>query len=368
VSALGDRQFTLRAGGALILANARYWPLVAPLVRQQLRRWKLRAQRIRDPALQSLALAKLHEEGFNAEVAATLATLAPRAYRAYTVEAIVALEVLYDYLDGLTESPSHETLRDGRQLLTAFTDALTPSARQSPDYYRYHPQATDDGYLEELVAAVRNALAVLPATTAVIKVTQRAAMRTAEAQAHAHAVTHIGTAQVEAWARREAASTTLEWREYLAGAASSVLAIHALITAAADRHTTPGQAVAIDTVYLSIAVLSTMLDSLVDYEHDQHTGEPGYLHYYEDREFLAHRLVNMVRHAAMEAHDIPNGSHHIMTLAGVVAYYTTAPAAAGATVRPLAVRLQQELKPLITPTLAIIRAWRFAKQLRPQSQ
>ncbi|MGH2853333.1 MAG: DUF2600 family protein [Solirubrobacteraceae bacterium] len=364
MSTLGDRRLMARAGVALVLANARYWPTVAPIVRSQLRRWEQRARRIRDPALQSLALAKLREEGFNAEVAATLATLAPRAHRTRAVEAIVALEVLYDYLDGLTESPSYEALRDGRQLLTAFTDAITPSTGHDRDYYRYHPQSSDDGYLEELAAAVRNALAALPAANAVAAATQSAALRTAEAQVHAHAVTRTGTAQLEEWAKHEAASTALEWREFLAGAASSVLAVHALIAAAADQRTTPTQAMAIDRVYLSIAVLSTMLDSLIDYTRDQDTGEPGYLRYYEDPDFLAHRLASVTHDAAKAAHDLPNGPHHIMTLAGVVAYYTSAPAAASEPTRPVALRIQRELTPLIMPTLAVMRAWRLAKRLR----
>jgi tetraprenyl-beta-curcumene synthase len=366
VSTLGDRRLMVRAGAALVLANARYWTTVAPLVHGQLRRWERSAQRIRDPTLQSLALATLREEGFNAEVAATLATLTPRAHRAHAVEAIIALEVLYDYLDGLTETPSHDALRDGRQLLTAFTDALTPSDEGSRDYYRYHPQSNDDGYLEELVATVRNALAALPAADAVAAVAQRAAMRCAEAEVRAHAVPRTGTTQLEEWAKREAANTALEWREYLAGSASSVLAVHALIAAAADQRTTPEQATAIDTVYISIAVLSTMLDSLIDYEHDLDTGEPGYIRYYEDPDVLARRLTSVTRHAAIEARTLPKGPHHVMTLAGVVAYYTSAPAAASNHVRPVATHLQRELKPLITPTLTVMRTWRLAKRLRRQ--
>jgi tetraprenyl-beta-curcumene synthase len=70
---------------------------VAPLVRSELRRWARRAREIPEPRLRALALQRLKEEGFNAEVAATLATLAPRGQRANAAEAMVALELLYDY-------------------------------------------------------------------------------------------------------------------------------------------------------------------------------------------------------------------------------------------------------------------------------
>src|SRR5580692_1011725 len=96
-----DRRLLARAGLALVLANARYWTTVAPEVRVQLARWRTRAIEIENPELRALALHTLQEEGFAAEVAATLATLTPRRHRAATIRGIVALEVMYDYLDVL---------------------------------------------------------------------------------------------------------------------------------------------------------------------------------------------------------------------------------------------------------------------------
>ena len=111
-----------------MLANARYWTTVAPEVRAQLARWRTRATEIEDPKLRTLALHTLQEEGFAAEVAATLATLTPRRHRLAAIRGIVALEVMYDYLDGLTEQPTPDPLANGRQLFKAFTDALDRSA------------------------------------------------------------------------------------------------------------------------------------------------------------------------------------------------------------------------------------------------
>jgi tetraprenyl-beta-curcumene synthase len=358
-----DRWLTAKTGLALVLANARYWPTVAPIVRAQLYRWERRAREIHNPFPRALALEKLRNEGFTAEVAATLATLAPRKHREHAVEAIVALEVMFDYLDGLTEQHNPDPLPNGLQLFQAFVDVVTPHAELDTSYYHYHPSAEDGGYLRELTVAARDKLAGLPAATAVVTAAQRAAMRCAEAQTRAHAASHLGTAQVEEWAMREAASTTLEWREFLAGAASSVLAVHALIAVAADERTTPEQAAAIDALYLSIAVLSTMFDSLVDYEHDLSVNTQGYIRYYQDSDLLAHRLVSVIHHAAMQARSLANGPHHIMTLAGVVAYYTSAPTATDRFAAPVTARIHRELQPLITPTLAVMRAWRLAKRL-----
>jgi hypothetical protein len=142
-----------------------------------------------------------------------------------------------------------------------------------------------------------------------------------------------------------------------------VLAVHALIAAAGDPQTTPAQARAIDTAYLSISALSTMLDSIIDYEHDLDTGRPWYLQRYEDRSLLAYQLTHVARDAARQASTLPNPAHHIMTLVGVVAYYTSASSHSDEFVQPLITHIQRELQPLITPTLAVMRAWRIAKRL-----
>ncbi len=363
-----DRWLTARASIALMRANARYWSHVAPTVRSQLRRWEQHAQRIPDASLRALALGKLHDEHFNAEVAATLATLAPRTDRARAVQAIVALEVMYDYLDGLTEQPTPDPLRDGRQLFRSFIDALAPHATASDDYYKFHQQLNDGGYLQQLVDAVRVPLGELPAVTAITQTAQAGARRCAEAQIRVHAATYLGDNQLQRWGTHEARGSPLEWREFIAGAVASVLALHALIAAAADPRTTPGQAVEIDTAYLSISALSTMLDSLIDYAHDLDTGRPWYLQRYEDRSLLADQLTHVTRVAAGQARTLPHAAHHIMTLVGVVAYYTSAPSASDDIAQPLIAHIQRELRPLITPTLAVMHAWRIAKRLHRHRQ
>jgi tetraprenyl-beta-curcumene synthase len=358
-----------RAGSALVLANLRYWSTVAPLVRAQLSRWEQRARAISNPFLRTLALDKLRQERFNIEAAATLATLAPRGRHEPTVQAIVALQVMYDYLDLLTEQPLTDPLGDGRGLYEGFIEAVAPRARARGGSQPVGesqidlPNSHDGGYLEELTATVRLALAQLPATAAIAEVAQHSARRCARAQVLGHAAIRSGTAELERWARREATGTDLQWPEYLAGAAASVLAVHALIAAAADERTTRQDAEEIDAVYLSIGAL-TMLDSLVDREHDVATGELDYSRCYDSHEQMALRLVSVARDTASGARSLPNAAHHIMTLVGIVAYYSSAPAAGSAFALPVTAHMRRELQPLIAPTLAIMRAWRLAKRVR----
>jgi tetraprenyl-beta-curcumene synthase len=365
MSGFGDRALTARMSLALILANTRYWSAVAPLVHTQLAHWTRHAERIPDPTLQEVALANLHEEGFNAQATATLATLAPRKYRKSAVEAIVALQVIYDYLDSLLERPLTDPLNDGRLLYHALIDAVVLDTKARDDYYSHTPQSDDGGYLAELVSVVRRALAELPCPAAIAKVSEHAAERCSEAQIHAHAVPALGSSQLKLWATSNAVGTGLQWREFLAGAVSSGLALHALIAVAADPRASPEQALATDEIYLSICALTTLLDGLIDYEQDMHSmGQPGYIRYYEDHDALAQGLRTVISHAATRARDTPHGAHHLTTLVGVVAYYSSAPTASSDFARPVTEQIRRELRPLITPTLAIMRAWRIAKRAR----
>jgi tetraprenyl-beta-curcumene synthase len=363
-----DRRALAHAGWALVLANARYWTTVAPKVRGELARWEARAGRIEDPGLRAVALHALREEGFAAEVAATLATLTPRRHRATTIRAIVALEVMYDYLDALTEQAAPEPLANGRLLFKAFTDALDPRGALDEEYYRHHPSGGDGGYLRELAATVKGALASLPAAEVLAPAMLQAAARCAEAEVLTHAAALTGTSEVEEWARKGAQGSDLEWREYLAGAASSVLAVHALIAIAGDERTALEHARPIDDVYLALGVLSTMLDSVVDYEQDVASGTLGYINHYDDRAVLGERLALVAQGAAERARDAPATAHHQMTLAGVAAYYTSAPSATTELAWPVTGRLQRELRPLITPTLAVMRTWRLAKRVRAHNR
>jgi tetraprenyl-beta-curcumene synthase len=359
-----NRWLLARSGAALVLANVRYWSTVAPLVRAQLARWEQAARRIPDPALRALALGKLRDERFNVLLAATLATLAPSSRRAGVVEAIVALQVLYDYVDVVSEQPMADPERDGRRLFAALIDAVSVPADGTRKSFELPPQ-NDGGYLERLSRTVCLAFARLPGAAAVAAVARGAAERCGEAQILHHQASrsgsHSGIAELRDWATPRAAGTALGWQELLAGSTASVLAMHAMIAAAADPDTSRADAEEIDALYLSIGAL-TMLDSLVDREEDIATGQLSYVDLYDSPEAMASGLARVARDGVTRARGLGNGPHHIVTLAGVVAYYASAPAASEALARPVISRVRRELRPLITPTLALMRAWRLAKR------
>jgi tetraprenyl-beta-curcumene synthase len=340
---------------ALLRANARFWATVFPTVRRELQRWEQRAQAIPDPVLRRQALGKLREERFNTEVAATLATLVAPRRRQAAVTAIVALEVMYDYLDGLSEEAVAQPLADGGALYGAFADAFAPAGPLG-DHYRHHPCSDDGGYLAQLAMTCRHALWSLPAARAAAPAAAAALQRCGEAQTRTHAVAQLGPGQLRAWASAQPEAAALRWWEVASGATASVLAAHALIAAAADPATTPAEAERIAAAYLLTGALTTLLDSLVDGELDAATGAHAYVAYYHDEREAAERLAALARQAVSAACGLPRAPHHLMTVAGAVAFYLSAPAAAG------------ELRPLLTPALAIFALWRVAKRLRASAR
>jgi tetraprenyl-beta-curcumene synthase len=363
VSAVADRGFLARAGWALVRTHAIYWSRVAPLVRGHLRHWEGRAAAIPDPQLRQLAQGKLVGERFNIEVAAMLATVSPTHHRSDTVRAIVALQIMYDYLDGLTEQPTTDPIHDGlensKALLEAVcTDGAPPISGQSTS------ARVDGGYLDELSHTVRTVIKRLPGAAAVTEVVAASVARCAEAQVRVHAAPHTGTLAVEEWASRQAAASGLEWREWLFGAMASVVALHTLIVLSADRLATPARARELDHAYLPLCALVTMLDHLVDHERDVLTGERSYVDFYGTPEEFSQHTAGVLDCAIERVYTIRDGPYHLMLLSGVVAYYTSQPGATGEFVQSTAEQVQDRLRPLITPMLATLHAWRRAKRLR----
>jgi len=343
-------------------ANARFWPTVLPGVRRALRWWEEAARNIADQRLRQIALSKLAEERFNTEVAATLATLVPRRHRAVAIEAIVSLQVMYDYLDGVSEEPAEDPLANSRQLFRAFTDSLTPGPMRGSDYYLYS-QEDDGGYLAALVTACHKAFATLPAAPTVAPVAREAARRCAESQSRTHAIAALGVEQLSEWAGEQAQGTGLTWWEYVAGGTASILCCHALIAAAGDPRTGVAEAEGLDHAYLYISAISTLLDSVVDYVVDRQEGGHSFIGYYPDAGEAAEGVEKVIARAAAEGRRVRHGAHHQMTAAGVAAYYLSAPTARTPPGPAIRGRATAELGLLLPVALAVFRAWRGVKAL-----
>lgn len=328
----------VREAIAVARALTVYRGAVLPRVREELRRWREVAAAIPQPVLRAQALTALDEKSANVEATAVFAILAPRRTRPAAVRAMTALGVAVDYLDTLGEQPVDEPLANGLALHGALADALDPGGPRR-DWYRHHPQRDDGGYLAGLVGACREAVATLPAGGAVLAAARRAARRCGEGQSHTHAAELGDPAALRAWAEGLEAPPGYEWWELAAGASSSVAA-HALIAAAADPRTTAEQADLVDAAYFPpIGALTVLLDDLVDREEDREAGAHNYTAYYEGAEQIAGRL-SWIAGRARAATAPPRRKHeHRAILAGVLGFYLGAPGARSGFAQPARERL-----------------------------
>lgn len=339
---------------AVVSALVAYERRIRPSVQAELKRWEASAVAIPDPVLRAAALSGLREKGRNAEATAVFAILAPRAHRDRALRAMTALQIAIDYLDSLGEAPVDDPLADGLALHGAIEDAVSPDT-PTGDWYRHHPQREDGGYLAALVAACREEVAGLPARGIVMPTLTRAARRCGEGQSHTHAAVRTGVAGLEAWAREQPAAPGYLWWEIAAGASSSV-AVHALVSAAADRRTSAEQSESIDALYFpSMGALTVLLDDVVDREDDLETGQHSYLDYYTGEQQAADRIGLLAERARAATRHLRKGRRHRAILAGVAGFYLSGPANGSGYARPIRERLFQSLGSAVRPIMLAMR-------------
>jgi len=329
-------------GIAVVSALATYRREVVPRVRGELRRWEEAAGSIPDQALREAALSALRQKGLNVEATAVFAILAPRSRRAGVLRAIAALQTAVDYLDTLGEQPVENALASGLALHRALGEAVSPGAAHS-DWYRLYPRREDGGYLAALVASCQQEVAALPAGDAVLPAARRAVRRCAEGQSHTHAAALGEGGQLEDWAAGLASPPGYSWWEAAAGASSSVAA-HALIAAAADPRTGTEEAELIDAAYFPpIGALTVLLDDLIDLQEDTAAGEHSYIAHYPSNTVAADRLAFIASRARAATAKLRRRRRHAAILAGVVGFYLSDPAAASDYGSPIRARMLESL-------------------------
>jgi tetraprenyl-beta-curcumene synthase len=311
---------------AIVFAGvaARYLALVLPEVRRERDRWRAYAEEVPSDGLRATACASLLKRG-NIEGAALFAVLAPRAYRREAIRSLVAFQAAYNYLDALSELSSPEPQANARRLHQALLGAVQPGAVQS-DYYAYHPDARDGGYLRALGEACRDNLSRLPSHEAFAATISTAATRIAEFQALNLSEAHGGQAELELWAMTlRGSERALAWWERGAGAGSS-LAVHALIAAATRTGADAAVAEQIDGAYFpTIGALHSLLDSVVDRDEDREKGQRSLLEHYGSALHECAGLTILASEAFDACESLPSPRAHRAIVAAMCSYYLSAP-------------------------------------------
>lgn len=349
-----DRAVSL---GEFIRAAHRYWLSVFPTFTAELRRWQTQALRIENAALRTLAVDAQRSKRRSLEGAVAFAAFAPREARRRVIRALVSYQVIFDFLDGVSEEPHDDPVRNGRQLNGAMLAALDPRL-PIENYYAYrHGGGDDGGYLRALIEQCRRALVQLPSFDGVRPVLRHAVERNVVYQSLNHGDGDGSFRTFDAWALELGKGEPgLLWWETGAAAGSS-LAVLALISSAATS-VTPADAGAVDAAYHPwICALHTLLDSLVDRDEDNAAKRPRSLldYYHSDGEVPA-RLGRIALEAVRRAGELPDGANHALIVAAMVSYYLSAPAAMSSRACLVRREVLRAIGDLAAPTLVVMRA------------
>jgi tetraprenyl-beta-curcumene synthase len=362
--------------GDLIRATSRelLWGLRS--VSREATHWHARASAIPDPRIRADALTALHRKRGNINGAALFWTLPDRRDRTL-LQALVAYEMLADFLDCVNESEIHLGVRHGEQLQIALQDALDDDAKSS-DYYLYRPGADDGGYLWELVLTCRRACLQLPSFERMQPYIRRAGALSRVLSLNHELDPAERTRLLQGWASDNlpvsippraggGRPVELSWFERTAGA-SAWLTVLAMLALAAEPLQSTRSNAEIESVYdaylSSIAPAGAMLDSYGDLVDDRETGDHSYISYYPTTEAGVARVSQLLRGARQEAAALPNGSRHAVLTACMIAFYLSKDSVRTTAMRAGTEQLRQAGGPLVAMLGPILRTWRTSYRQR----
>lgn len=313
---------------------------------------------LRDDALDALRRKRGQSDG------AALFSVLPRKRNDDYLRLLVAYQVIWDYLDSVSERGAAAGVANGRQLHLALVDALDLDG-QKRDYYRHSPWKDDGGYLQALVDACRQCCSRLPSYSRVRELVLRDARR-----AEVLAINHETDADqrgvaLRQWADREFPSyREASWYE-LTGAASAGLAAFALLALACEPHCSEDEIEKTHAAYFPWAsAVACMLDSYADSADDVANGDHSYIAHYPTFEIAVAQTCRLVRRCLSELCTLRNGETHVVIASSMVALYLSKDSTREPDVREASSRIADAGGSLTRFLLPILRLWRVVYSLR----
>jgi tetraprenyl-beta-curcumene synthase len=348
--------------------------------------WRERASAIPDRQLRADALAALDQKRGSIDGAA-LFWILPKKRNRDLLGALVAYEVLADYLDCVSERGAERGIENGRQLHLALVEAvdLSPPTPEISDYYRYHSSREDGGYAAALVSQCRSGCEQLSSYQAVKPFLMRAAAHSGVLGLNHEPDPARREAVLKEWAddqipahpgvlqtrdvptRGQARGPSDErWYERSAGSSAWVTVLAMLALAAEPRRAVGGSvqdeqvARTYDAYVRSIAPAGAMLDSFADILEDAASGDHSYIAHYPSMDVATERIGELVRRSRSEARALPGGARHSVVLSSMVAFFLSKDSVRAPELRASARELRRAGGPLVALLLPVLRLWRTA--------
>lgn len=305
--------------GSAAALTARTVREIAPAVSEEMARWRRAALSIADPFLKSQALASQVHKRFHALGGSVYALLAPGRERRL-VTLIVALQTISDYLDNLGDRTGSMDERDFRALHQSLLDAVQ-TTEPVGDYYRYHPERDDGGYLAALVEECRARIAELPYYDRVEAEVVRQVRRYCDLQVYKHLPWPEREERLIAWhASHPDRRPDLAWWEF-AAASGSTLGVFALFAEALEP-LSPRRLESVAEAYFPwVCGVHILLDYFIDQHEDAVEGDLNFVSYYADAEEATLRMRDLVRRAVQAVRRLPDAGFHLTVVEGLLAMY-----------------------------------------------
>lgn len=328
-----------------------------------MRGWRELARKIPDAPIREDALSALDGKRGQTDGAALFSIL-PRVRNPTLLRLLVAYQVIWDFLDSVSERGATSGQANGRHLHLALIDALDPD-RPISDYYRHHPWGNDGGYLRTLVMVCRDNCARLPSHPRVCRVVVHEAIRAQVLAINHELDSRRRNSMLKVWAATEfPKGHEASWFE-LSGAASAGLTIFALLALASNPTCSDGEIARTHNAYFPwTSTLATMLDSYVDQAEDIANGDHIYISHYSTPESAIERICLTVKRSLREAGTLKDGEKHILIVASMVAMYLSKDSALTPEMREATMRILDAGGSLTRLLHPILRLWRTAYGLR----
>jgi tetraprenyl-beta-curcumene synthase len=349
---------------ALLASVARELAWGLPAASREIAHWRQLAARIPSAPLRKDALGALRHKRGQSDGAALFAILPRKRNRGY-LRLLVAYQIIWDYLDSVSERGALAGTANGHQLHLALVDALDPHAPVR-DYYRYSPWQQDGGYLRALVTTCRECCEQLPSYERVRELVLRDARR-----AQVLALNHDPDPRqrdraLKAWAHREfPVGHEARWYE-LTGAASAGLAAFALIALACEPSCSDSEIAQTHAAYFPWAsAVACMLDSYADQAEDAANGDHSYLAHYPTPEAAISATCGLVRRCLVELQTLQRSERHVLIACSMVALYLSKDTARTPALHSSSRRIARAGGTLTRALLPVLRLWSAAHSLHP---
>ncbi len=291
-----------------------------PVIEEELKRWRGKAEAIPNAELRNQALASIETKAFHCQGGGVFALLAG-VHCKTVLRFIVAYQTISDYLDNLCDRSTSLNPKDFRMLHKAMADALSPG-NSLKNYYAYRDEQDDGDYLHELVQTCQNTLLEMEDFPLIQEEMLELEALYAELQIYKHVKEEERLPLLMEWYNiNKDKALGLRWNEF-AAAAGSTLGIFCLVAYGFSGKITSALVEEIVGSYFPyVQGLHILLDYYIDQEEDRTEGDLNFCNDYRDEVQMFDRFHYFFILAEEKMARLPDKQFHRYIPKGLIGLY-----------------------------------------------